>query len=281
MWDLNPPQLLLALALDMVFGAHKRLPKLSDALSFLADRLEPVIGKVFGPVAWWAALVLAAWIPLGVLQWFSGIAKPVGPLLVGLAEVWVVYQCLGSADLNRSARDILQRVRHGDLTGAGKELGGPTLDGPAICRRAIERFADGCCHRCLAPLFWTAILGPAGAILHRATRLLAERSATRRGFFGKADAVLAYLPARLLAVLSETFRKFRSFGKIRREARASASGNIGWARAAAAHDLGVRLGDGAFNPTGDEPSESHLGEALVWGGRIFAFAGLLALIALR
>jgi cobalamin biosynthesis protein CobD/CbiB len=281
MWDLNAPQLLLALGLDLVFGAQRRLPKLSDALSLLADRLGPVVGVPFGAVALWAAMIAGVWIPLGVLQWIHGFGKPVGPLLVGLAEVWIVSQCLAAAELNRSVRAILSRLRHGDLAGAQAELDEPAPEVPDLCRRTIERFADGCCHRFLAPLFWTAAFGPAGALLHRTTHFLAARSGPDGRFAGRVDVVLAYLPARLLAVLSETFRKFRSFGKIRREAKASGAGNAAWARAAAAHDLGIRLGDGAFHPSGDDPTESHLGEALVWGGRIFAFAGLLALLALR
>jgi adenosylcobinamide-phosphate synthase len=206
----------------------------------------------------------------------------------------VIYQCLAVIDVSRQVKAILQPLRRSDLAAARTALAQLGAADPSalgeteICRVGIERTARGCQERFLAPLFWAVLLGPAGALIHRATCVLAERSETGEGtpdgyarLSGRIDTVLSFLPARLLAVMSETFRKFRSFGKIRREAEKDPVPNSGWGKAALAYDLGVRLGQdpAVFNREGEPPTASHLAEALVWFWRVVCFATLLALIA--
>jgi adenosylcobinamide-phosphate synthase len=293
MWELSPLQLLFALGLDIVLGDPRWMPDLRGAVRGVAQRIAVLAGSWFresliAGIVSWGLMAGAVIFAFGLAHW---ILRPL-PFLYSLLEVFVVYECIAVADVSRRTRTILQPLRRGEIEAAGYALCGrsATLSEAEISSSAIERIAVDCQRRFLAPLFWVIVAGPAGVLLHCITSELGRQSGSVSrvaSVWQGIDTVLGFVPARLLALLSETFRKYRSFGKIRREARgtnrSTRESNDGWSEAALAYDLNVRLGQApaVYNPAGDSPGPGHVAEAMVWFWRIVSFSTVVALIALR
>ncbi|GJE12121.1 MULTISPECIES: adenosylcobinamide-phosphate synthase CbiB [Methylobacterium] len=148
------------------------------------------------------------------------------------------------------------------------------LDGPAVCRAAIESLAENFSDGIVAPAFWIGCLGLPGGALYKAINtadsMIGHRS-PRYEAFGWAAARLddgVNLPAARLAGLliagAAILRGADAGGALRammRDARRHRSPNAGWPEAAMAGALGLRLAgprvyDGALVP------DAHMG-----GGR--------------
>ena len=289
MWNLSPLQLLLALGLDIALGDPRWMPRLRSFVRGMIRRMESIAGGCFGQsllagIVLWLFVAALLVCSLGLLRF---LLQPL-PILYGCAEVFIASQCLAVSDISRRTKAILQPLRQGDLQAAGFALTGrpATLSESEISAAAIERIATECRDRFLAPLFWVVVAGPVGALLHFITSELANQPRVQGRFsvvWQGIDSALGFVPARLLALMSETFRKFRSVGKIRRESRNAPGLNNGWSEAALAYDLDVRLGQPptVYNASGNPPGASDVAEARTWFWRIVSFTTVLSLLALR
>jgi adenosylcobinamide-phosphate synthase len=178
-------------------------------------------------------------------------------LLVG-AFSWAA---LGGRSLARAALDVATAVRAGDLEAARRLL--PVLagrdpcdlDGPELCRAAVESVAENTADAIVGPLLWGAIAGPAGIAAYRAANTLdamvGHRSDRYRRFgwaAARLDDLLTWPAARLGAglacVLAPAVRGDRrlAWSTMRRDGGAHPSPNAGRLEAAFAGALGVRLG---------------------------------------
>ncbi|MGH2792627.1 MAG: CobD/CbiB family cobalamin biosynthesis protein, partial [Actinomycetota bacterium] len=96
---------------------------------------------------------------------------------LGLATV-VGWTVLGGRSLGREAHRIAAAVARGDVAEArriapalvGRDPSG--LDGPELCRAAVESVAENTADAVVAPLLWGAIAGPPGAVAYRAANTL-------------------------------------------------------------------------------------------------------------
>ncbi|QEA14576.1 adenosylcobinamide-phosphate synthase CbiB [Comamonas flocculans] len=159
---------------------------------------------------------------------------------------------------------------------------------------AIESLAENLNDSLVAPLFWFVLLGLPGAALfrfantadamwgYRGPRALAgvARDWTWAGrWAARADDVLAWLPARVTAVLLAAFGALRVWRQLPAQARRTPSPNGGWPMAAMALALGVRLGKpGVYqlNKAGRSPQPADLLRACALGSRVAVAATLLA-----
>lgn len=140
----------------------------------------------------------------------------------------------------------------------------------------------------VAPLFWFVVAGLPGAVLYRFARTADElwgwpgfRAGVHWQWAGKwaarADDVLGWLPARFAALLLSMAAGGNGVLQLRVEAGRAASPNSGWAAAALALALQVRLGPPgreALNARAAPPDAQATPHAL----RLCARAGLLLVV---
>jgi adenosylcobinamide-phosphate synthase len=178
-------------------------------------------------------------------------------LLLGL----VTWAALGGRSLAEAGRQLAGAVRDGDLEAArrlaptlvGRDPSG--LDGPELCRAAVESVAENTADAVVGPLLWGALAGPAGVAAYRAANTLdamVGHHSDRYERFGWAaarlDDLLTWPAARLGAGLACVLAPLvgggagRAWRTLRRDGDAHPSPNAGRMEAAFAGALGVRLG---------------------------------------
>ncbi|MEM7600102.1 MAG: adenosylcobinamide-phosphate synthase CbiB [Verrucomicrobiota bacterium] len=294
----TPWQLGAALILDVALGDPRWLPHPAKWTGTLATRMESGMVKCFGRTVG-AGLVFWALICLGQGLLVVGLASWLPTPVWWVIETWLIYQCFAAMDMHRHVRAILRPLREGDLEQARFRLGWivgrdtTELSETEVCRATVESVGESACDALMAPLFWSAVAGPFGAIVYRATNTLDSmvgHRGERYGKFGKASArmddVLNWIPARLVALSSHP-GKLTTFY---REARGHRSPNAGWGEAAVAWAPGVRLGgvnfyegealEGpTFNEHGREADQAAVASSLRWWWRM-VFAGALFVIAI-
>jgi adenosylcobinamide-phosphate synthase len=170
----------------------------------------------------------------------------------------VTATCVAGRMLGDVALGIGRLLGEGDLDGARGELRAlagreaAELDVAGVARAVVESVAENTVDAVVAPAFWGAALGPAGAGAHKSASTLDSMVGhhdERYERFGWASArlddALAWVPARLTAVLVAAARPRRAgevLAAVRRDAPAHPSPNAGAAEAAFAAALGLQLG---------------------------------------
>ncbi len=185
-------------------------------------------------------------------------ARPAARALLVGAITWTA---LGGRSLGRVALELAGAVRAGDLETARRlapSLAGrdpSCLDGPELCRAALESVAENTADAVVGPLLWGALAGPGGVAAYRAANTLdamvGHRSQRHRRFgwaAARLDDVLGWPSARLAAGLACLLApvaggdRSRAWAALRRDGAAHPSPNAGRLEAAFAGALGVRLG---------------------------------------
>jgi len=185
-------------------------------------------------------------------------ARPGARALLAGAVTWTA---LGGRSLGRVALELAAAVRAGDLERArrllpalaGRDPSG--LDGPELCRAAVESVAENTADAVVGPLLWGALAGPAGMAAYRAANTLdamVGHRSRRYHRFGWAaarlDDLLTWPAARLGAGLACALApaaggdRGLAWATLRRDGAAHPSPNAGRLEAAFAGALGVRLG---------------------------------------
>jgi adenosylcobinamide-phosphate synthase len=198
----------------------------------------------------------------------------------------------------------MRSVQRGDLAQAradlamivGRDTG--SLDEPEIVRAAIETVSENFGDGVVAPLFYLALLGPAGMAAYKAVNTLDSMVGYKNDLYrelgwasARLDDLLNYVPARLSAaliwiasgVLGMDVR--RSVRVTLRDASNQPSPNSGWPEAAFAGALGVQLG-GVNHYRGVESRKAYMGdpvrplvvEEFCRARRLLYVSGLLAMI---
>lgn len=160
--------------------------------------------------------------------------------------------------LTSEAAAVIDAVERDDLLAARARVtalvGRDTTGLPAseLVRATIESVAENTVDAVTAPIFWAAVAGPTGVLVHRAVNTLdamvGHRNARYERFgwaSARLDDVLNWIPARLgaLTVIALRPRRCKEIRRaVRVDARAHPSPNGGVIEAAFAAGLGVRLG---------------------------------------
>jgi adenosylcobinamide-phosphate synthase len=195
-----------------------------------------------------------------------GAAALTGELLARVAGrraalAFTTWAALGGHSLAGEARALAAHVRRGDLPAAraalpalcGRDPAG--LDGPQLCRAAVESVAENTGDAVVGALVWGAVAGPAGVAAYRAANTLdamVGHRSTRYREFGWAaarlDDALSWPAARAAALLTALCapvaggRPATTWRVVRRDGARHPSPNAGRAEAAFAGALGLRLG---------------------------------------
>lgn len=284
-----------------VVGMGRYLGGLGPALT----RLSPPLAWLGGTMAWLFGALLAAALGLGAEIMVLGAAfwrdpdiglwsQALQALVIGILlkpllawrllrdEVVAVEHAL--TDSVQAGRDCLSRLVSRDVQ---------ALDAEGVRESAIESLAENLNDSVVAPLFWFALGGLAGAALYR----FANTADAMWGYRGRyewagkwaarADDVLSWVPARITALLlCVAARRVPPLMAMRREAAITPSPNGGWPMGTMALLLGVCLRKpGVYALQADAPSPvaadtaraQALSQAAVWWALIFC--GALSLVA--
>ncbi|WCC80984.1 adenosylcobinamide-phosphate synthase CbiB [Cutibacterium equinum] len=205
--------------------------------------------------------VAACLVPLAVLG--AGVEKatakhPVMRMIATAATTWAV---VGSTSLAREGHTMADRLRNGDLSGARRQLShlcsrdADQLDEPELARATVESMAENTADAAVASLWWGAVAGVPGMLVHRGANTLDAMIGhhnERYENFGKVAAHLddlLDLPASRLTglfccLLAPTVGGDRrcAFEVMMRDHAHHPSPNGGWCESAWAGALGVQLG---------------------------------------
>ncbi|HMQ64916.1 MAG TPA: cobalamin biosynthesis protein [Arachnia sp.] len=177
------------------------------------------------------------------------------------ATALTTWAVLGARSLAREGELMADRLDDGDLDGARARLGNlcgrdPSgLDEPELARAAVESMAENTADAAVASLFWGAIAGIPGMVVHRCLNTLdamvGHKNERYRRFgtaAAKLDDAADWLPARITGALACLLapvvggNSAEAWRIMNRDAHDHPSPNGGWCEAAWAGALGVQLG---------------------------------------
>jgi adenosylcobinamide-phosphate synthase len=246
-WDL-----LAGAALDLAIGDPHNLPHPVRAIGWLISKAEILCRRSGLPLRIAGVLLCAS--VIGVSSMIVWVTLP-------WASVYWVYSllCLRSLDVE-SSRVVLSLER-GNIEQARAQVGmivgrdTANLNTPQILRASIETVAENVSDGVIAPLFYLALLGPAGMAAYKAANTLDSMVGHKREKYrelgwasARLDDVLNFIPARLSAVLVWVtagllgMNPWRSVCVTLRDAKSQPSPNSGWPEAAFAGAIGIQLG---------------------------------------
>ncbi len=199
------------------------------------------------------ALVLPALVSLSARTALNaaprGLRWPLGALLTSTA--------LSMRGLGQAAAAVERELDEGRLEGARKKVGEfvgrdtADLSGTEVCRAAVESVAENASDGVVAPMLYGLLFGPPGALAYRAVNTLDSMVGYRRGPYAelgwasaRLDDLANLIPARATVLLAAVLsgRPATALRTARRDGPLASSPNAGWAEAAFAGALGVRLG---------------------------------------
>lgn len=224
-----------------------------------------------GVIAWVLAVLLPVFATLGV----SLLLYRATPLLAWLWNVAVLYFTMGFRQFSHYFNEIQQSLQDGRTERAREWLaqwqGTPAAESHSseIARVAIELGLVSSHRHVFGPIASFIVLGPAGAVLYRASALLADRWGRRAdadvGPFGRFAERFFYgldwLPSRITAASFAVVGNFEDAvycWRTRTQSWAMRSHGIILSSGAGA--IGVRLGD-AVHPYGAADSRAEPGVA--------------------
>lgn len=274
-----------------------------------ADQLEKLIWADSVPRgAVYAAACLTPLAVLGVAAENATRDRPVRRTLVTAAATWAV---VGATSLAREGDTMASRLAAKDLNGARDQLphlcgrDPQALDEPELARATVESMAENTADAAVASIFWGAVAGLPGMLVHRGANTLdamVGHHNQRFEHFGKASAHLDDLldlgPARITGALACLLApmvdgdRARSLDVMARDHAHHPSPNGGWCESAWAGALGVTLGgrnlyygnrfedrpllgDGPRPDAGKVSDAARLVQAVTWAATGLA-AGTLA-----
>ncbi len=196
-----------------------------------------------------------------------------------VGQVIILYICISPRSLGGAALGIASLIRMGKTDKARQKVGyivgrdTDALDEEEICRATIETVAENTVDGVLAPLLFFAFFGPLGTLFYRTVNTMDSMLGYKNKkylYFGRVaarlDDLVNLIPARItfLLVLLASFLLRRNTKNgwriVMRDAKKHPSPNSGYAEAAFAGVLGIRLG--GYNQYGKESSfRAYMGDS--------------------
>jgi adenosylcobinamide-phosphate synthase len=262
-------ELLAGFGLDLALGDPRWLPHPVRGIGWIITKSEQLWRSSGIPLRL-AGMLLCASV-VGFTTGFVWITLP-------WANVYWIYSLVALRSLDKESMAVVESLRAGDLnqarSGVAMVVGRDTghLDESEIVRAVIETVSENLSDGVIAPLFYLALLGPAGMAAFKAVSTLDSMVGYRNERYSdlgwasaRLDDVLNFVPARLSAALVWAAAAFvgmkvsKSISITLRDGASQSSPNSGWPEAAFAGALGVRLG-GLNTYKGAACRKPHLGD---------------------
>lgn len=199
-------------------------------------------------------------------------------LITVLVEGFLLSFAISPRSLAEAGREIYHYLENNDMANARYKVGWivgrdtEKLSSGEVTRATVETVAENTVDGVIAPFFFFLLGGLPLAYMYRAANTLDSMVGYKNDkymYFGRVSAriddVLNYIPARItgvLFVLSALFLKLdwrNSWRMLRRDAAKHPSPNGGWAEAAVAGALRIRLG-GYNSYFGRQSFRAYMGE---------------------
>ena len=297
--------ILAAVALEHVRPLRQPLPHYR-AYARAIRRLETKLngGEYGHGVLAWSMAVVPLLLGVWLIAW---ILAEISPVLAWAWNIGVLYFTLGFKYFSDDAEAIARLLRAGEIDAArthlaqwqgGRRSTDAEMSPDDITRVTIEKIFSGSLRQMFGVLFWFVVFssaGPVGAVLYRATSILARR--WKEGVFGEfaraAFHLINWLPARLTALTYAIAGDFEDAMYCwRTQAAAWPDQEAGIVLAAGAGATGVQLGmplsvggelrerpELGLNQT-PEPDHIDSAVSMVWRGlAIWLVVGILLVIA--
>jgi len=248
----------LGVLADAVFGDPKSHHPVAG-FGAVASRIERALyADSTTRGASYTGVTIALVASVGVAAERASRRLPLAHTLVTAAATWAA---LGARSLVTEGTVMADRLGSGDLEGARAQFPNlcgrrpDDLDASELARATVESLAENANDAVVCTLFWGAVAGVPGILVHRAVNTLdamVGHRNTRYARFGTASArlddALAWIPARLTGILACLVAPLAggsapgAFRALRRDHANHPSPNGGWCESAWAGALGVRLG---------------------------------------
>lgn len=211
--------ILIAFILDCLLGDPHCFPHPVRFMGFLISFLEKHLNmpedskrikKLKGGFLVLSLITTSFFIPFGILF----IAKKIHPALFLAIESIMCYQCLAARSLFSESMKVWKELKNKDIEKARKAVsmivGRDTdiLDEKGIAKAAVETVAESTSDGVIAPLFYMALFGPAGAFVYKAINTMDSMIAYKNkrfedfGFIAaKSDDVANLIPSRICALI--------------------------------------------------------------------------------
>jgi adenosylcobinamide-phosphate synthase len=287
--------------LDLLFGDPREWPHPVRLIGMVLDRVEDRARRVWcGPLLGGGAVLLG----LAVCVFLVVLLLTGLPFVGELLALYLGYAGLALGCLLRETEAVLSLLQGGRLAAARAHLAGLVsrdtgdMTEEEVLRALGETLAENFNDGFVAPFFWLSLFGPAAMWGYKAVSTVDSMWGYRTERFeelgkagARADDLLAWVPARLAAVLIWVAGCLQgrrtSWRSIVADARSMDSPNAGWPMSAAAHAAGVSMG-GPTRYSGqikDKPPLGPLGSAWSIAGirrmrRIIVTAAMFAIALL-
>lgn len=257
--------LLLGVAADAILGDPARHHPVAWFGSWAARVERPLHADRTTRGASFTVVALTPVVLLGVAAERVARRRPLAHTAVTALATWAV---VGSRSLAREGDAMAAALASEALDAARARLthlcgrDPSALDAAELGRATVESLAENTADAAVASLFWGALLGVPGLLLHRGANTLdamvGHRNARYRRFgtaSARLDDALDLVPARVTGALACALAPLvggsprRAWRTMLRDAHDHPSPNGGWCEAAWAGALGVRLG--GVNTYGD------------------------------
>lgn len=244
-----------ALVIDAWWGEPRRWHPLIG-FGVLANSLEKNLNSgaqriAKGCIAWCMLVV-----PLVLAGYFLQHALAQRAFWLSVVGALILYLAIGQQSLREHARAVAISLRADDLPQARRALAlmvsrdTQSLDREGVSKAVIESVLENGSDAIVASLFWFAVAGIPGVLLHRAANTLDAMWGYRNARFNefgrvaaRIDDVLNFIPARITAcayaLVGATANALRCWHS---QARAWSSPNAGPVMAAGAGALRLELG---------------------------------------
>ena len=257
--DLNSIYILIiAFALDAIFGDPKKLPHLivgyGNSISFGEKKLNKGASKVFKGALLTILLVGISFVfPYLTIRLLNAYNFPILSILFSII---MLFYCLANKTLIKEGYAVFNTLKNEGLEAGRKRLswivGRETnnLSEQQIRVATLETMSENLSDGVIAPLFYFLILGIPGVMAYKMINTLDsmigyknDRYISFGKFAAKLDDVTNYIPARITAILMLLVQlKVNGISFVFKEGKKHSSPNAGYPEAALAYILDCQFG---------------------------------------
>ncbi|WP_166382353.1 adenosylcobinamide-phosphate synthase CbiB [Polaribacter sp. 11A2H] len=250
--------LIIAFALDAIFGDPKKLPHLivgyGNSISFGEKKLNKGASKVFKGALLTILLVGISFVfPYLTIRLLNAYNFPILSILFSII---MLFYCLANKTLIKEGYAVFNTLKNEGLEAGRKRLswivGRETnnLSEQQIRVATLETMSENLSDGVIAPLFYFLILGIPGVMAYKMINTLDsmigyknDRYISFGKFAAKLDDVANYIPARITAILMLLVQlKVNGISFVFKEGKKHSSPNAGYPEAALAYILDCQFG---------------------------------------